>query len=85
MLKLMAFTLAAAFLFAAPPGDQPDTHGVASGHEPEAVVLDFVNPVRPRRGLVGWRREAGLNELGVCGKPLTHTLDQHAANLGSRS
>ena len=47
-------------------------------------MLDLVNSVRPGRGLVGWRREAGLNELGV-GKPLTHTLDQHAANLGSRS
>ena len=48
-------------------------------------MLDLVNSVRPGRGLVGWRREAGLNELGVCGKPPSHTLDQHAVNLGSRS
>ena len=34
-------------------GDQPDTHGVTTGHEPETVVLDFVNPVGAGRGLVG--------------------------------
>ncbi len=26
-------------------GDEPDAHGVPPGHEPEAVVLDLVNPV----------------------------------------
>jgi hypothetical protein len=29
----------------APAGDQPDAHGIAAGHQPEAVVLDLVNPV----------------------------------------
>jgi len=28
----------------------PDRQGIASGHQPIAIVLDFVNPVRP-----GWR------------------------------
>ena len=30
----------------APAGDQPDAHGIAPGHEPEAVVLDLVQPWR---------------------------------------
>jgi hypothetical protein len=34
----------------ASPGDQPDAHGVASGHQPIAVVLDLIHPARP-----GWR------------------------------
>jgi hypothetical protein len=29
----------------APAGDQPDANRIAPGHEPEAVVLDLVNPV----------------------------------------
>jgi len=53
-------------------------------------MRNFAAVVLPRLSLLGCaeggrsagRREAGLNELGVCGKPLTHTLDQHAANLG---
>ena len=69
----------------APAGDQPDAHRVATGHQPEVVVLDLVNPVGAGRGLVGGGREAGFDELGLSGKPLTHTLNQHAANLGSRS
>ena len=48
-------------------------------------MLDLVNPVGAGRGLVGGRREAGLDEFGIGGKLLTHTLDQHAANLGRRS
>jgi hypothetical protein len=28
----------------APPGEQPDTHGVPPGHEPVAVVLDLMQP-----------------------------------------
>jgi hypothetical protein len=32
-------------------GDQPDAHRIASGHEPVAVVLDFMNPVEPDGGL----------------------------------
>ena len=49
------------------------------------VVLDLVNPVGAGRGLVGGGWEAGFDEaLPVGRKPLTHTLDQHAANLGGR-
>ena len=60
----------------AAPGNQPDADGIASRHEPIAVVLDLVNPVGAGRGLVGWGWEAGFNEARpVGGKPLTHTLD----------
>ena len=49
-------------------------------------MLDFVNPIRAGRRLVGWGWEAGFDEdRPVSGQTLTHTLDQHAANLGSRS
>ena len=30
-------------------GEQPDADRIAAGHQPIAVVLDFVNPVRPSR------------------------------------
>ena len=43
-------------------GDQPDAHGVAPGHKPVAIVLDLVNPVGAGRRLLGWGREAGLDE-----------------------
>ena len=36
-------------------GQQPDAHGIAPGHQPIAVVLDLVNPVRARRRFVGGR------------------------------
>ena len=34
------------------PGQQPDANrqGIASGHQPIAIVLDLMHPVRP-----GWR------------------------------
>jgi len=67
----------------APAGDQPDAHGIAAGHQPEAVVLDLVNPIGAGRGLVGRRWEAGFDAARpVSGQALTHTLNQHAANLG---
>ena len=48
-------------------------------------MLDLVNPVGAGRGLVGGGREAGLDEARpFSGKPLTHTLNQHAPNLGGR-
>ena len=60
-------------------GDEPDAHGIASGHQPEAVVLDLVNPVGAGRRLVGWGREAGFNEARpVGGRAPTHTQDQHS-------
>ena len=40
----------------APTGDKPDADRVPTRHEPEAVVLDLVNPVGAGRGLVGWGR-----------------------------
>ena len=43
-------------------GDEPDAHGVASGHQPEAVVLDLVNPVEPDGGLsAGDGRQGSMN------------------------
>ena len=36
---------------------------------------------RFRPTLVGAGGEAGLDEFGVGGKPLTHMLDQHASNF----
>ena len=66
-------------------GDQPDAHRIAPGHQPVAVVLDLVNPVGAGRGLVGGGGEAGFDEARpVGGQALTHTLDQHAANLADR-
>jgi hypothetical protein len=35
------------------PGQEPDADRIAPGHQPIAVVLDLVNPVRARRGIVG--------------------------------
>ena len=49
-------------------------------------MLDLVNQVGAGRGLVGWGRKAWFNEARpLSGQALTHTLDQHAANLGARS
>ena len=49
-----------------------------------SVVLDFVNPDGTGQGLLGGERETGLDELGLGGKALTHTFNQHTANLGGR-
>ena len=57
----------------APPGDQPDANGIATRHEPVAVVLDLVNPVGAGRGLVGGGWQARLYEGGST---------QHSAYLG---
>ena len=58
---------------------EPDAHRIAPGHEPEAVVLDLVNPRRAGRGFVGWGQQARLNEARpVSGKALTQQLN-HAA------
>jgi CheY-like chemotaxis protein len=34
-------------------GDEPDAHGIAARHQPVAVVLDLMNPVRPGRRAIG--------------------------------
>ena len=67
-------------------GTKPESRpfGIVPDHEPVAIVLDFVNPVGAGGRLVGTGWEAAFDEFGVGGKPPTHTLDQHAANLGSR-
>ena len=44
-------------------GEKADAHGIATGHEPVAVVLDLVNPVGAGRGFVGGGRKAGLDEI----------------------
>ena len=68
-----------------PAGDQPDAYGIAPGHEPKPIVLNLVNPVGAGRGLVGWGWEARFDEARPSGgQTLTHTLDQHAPNLGGR-
>ena len=42
-------------------GDEPDADGIATGHEPKAVVLDLVNPIGPGRGPVrGGRRQGSM-------------------------
>ena len=70
----------------APPGDKPDADRVTTRHEPKPIVLDLVNPIGAGRGRVGGGRKAGFDEARpVGGKPLMHTFDQHAPNLGSRS
>src|SRR4051812_16361550 len=48
-------------------GDKADTQGIAAGHQPEAVVLDLVNPVGAGRRLVGGGRQAGLDEARPVG------------------
>ncbi len=58
------------------PGQQPDAdrHGIAPRHQPIAVVLDLMHPVRPdRRSLArGW--QAGLDEAGERhATPFRHT------------
>jgi hypothetical protein len=66
-------------------GDKPGAHGIAPGHHAKTVVLYLVNPVGARRRLWGGGGQARLNEARpVSGQALTHTLDQHAPNLGSR-
>ncbi len=44
-------------------GQQPDAdrQGIASGHQPIAIVLDFVNPVRPGWRLLARRWQAGFD------------------------
>jgi hypothetical protein len=67
-------------------GNQADAHWVPPRHEPEPVVLDLVDPIRPDRRLWGGGGEAWFYEARpVSGQALTQTLERHAANLGSRS
>ena len=48
-------------------------------HQPEAVVLDLVNPVGAGRGLVGGRWEARFDEARpIGGQALTQQFDRHA-------
>jgi hypothetical protein len=45
-------------------GEQPHASGITARHQPVAVMLDFVNPVRAGRRSVGCRWEAGFDEAG---------------------
>ncbi len=45
-------------------GEQADAGRVAAGHQPIAIVLDLVNPVRAARRSFGGGRKAGLDEAG---------------------
>ena len=42
------------------PTDQSDLFAVAPGDDPEAVVLDLVNPIRPGRRCLGETGQARL-------------------------
>ena len=46
------------------PRQQAYANGIPARHEPVAVVLDFVNPVRAGRRSVGWGWEAGFDKTG---------------------
>ena len=39
----------------------PDRQGIASGHQPVAVMLDFVHPARPGWRLLARRWQAGFD------------------------
>ena len=56
------------------PTENAQVVAVASANEAEAVMLDFVHPLRPGWDHVGGRRKARLNEAGRttggrCGAP----------------
>ena len=44
--------------------EEPHPIAVAPRHDAEAVVLDFVNPIRSGRRPIGGAGKAGLNEVG---------------------
>src|SRR6516165_6269322 len=57
--------------------DEPHASSILAGHDAEAVMLDFVQPVRAgRRGLC-WRRQARLDNA----QPGTGTLTQRHGGL----
>ena len=41
--------------------EQPNPDGITAGHQPIAVVLDLMHPVRPGRRLIARRWQAGLD------------------------
>jgi hypothetical protein len=45
----------------------PDRQGIASGHQPVAVMLDFVHPARPGWRLLARGWQARLDEAGPVG------------------
>ena len=51
------------------PSQQPDAdrQGIASGHQPITVMLDFMHPVRPSWRLFTRRWQARLDEIGLAG------------------
>jgi hypothetical protein len=45
-------------------GDEPDADGIAPRHQPIAVVLDLMHPIRAARQPVGGGRKTRLDEAG---------------------
>src|SRR6266852_2103902 len=64
-------------------GEQADAGRVAAGHQPIAVVLDLVNPVRAARWSFGGGRKAGLVEAGE--HPLRESYDRGSAGDSDRT
>jgi len=56
------------------PREQPHTDTVASRHDAETVVLDFVQPIRPGRRSFGRGRQARFDKADQ----ITSTHTQHA-------
>ena len=49
--------------------EQPNPDGITAGHQPIAVVLDLMHPVRPVRRLLARRWQAGLDKQA---RPFRH-------------
>jgi len=45
-------------------GEQPHSRGPTPNEEPEAIMLDFVNPIAAGRRALDGARQAGLAEIG---------------------
>src|SRR6516164_361641 len=60
------------------PRDEPDTRTISPGHNAKAIMFDFVNPARPGRCGLSWRRQARLDNA----QPGAGTLTQrHRRNI----
>jgi hypothetical protein len=72
----------------AAPGEHAHALPLAPADEPEAVVLDFVSPLRPGRRGMAERRKARLNEAGRAtsrsGRAPEHGAYIAAAGIASR-
>ena len=55
--------------------NKPHAIAVAADHQPIAVVLDLVHPPRPVARMLGFGREAGLDEARGAARCGTGTLE----------